>query len=123
MSDPVSQNDTQRIHRMMTKEYSLEIYTNITDVRCILISAYRPPYALTQDSTHPPEYYNPEYDMKPDHGTVRPLYLISILCPVANFILRAIHRLLTSMGWPFRLHPQSIAYSVLMSWILLLAQS
>ncbi|XP_006461504.1 gamma-glutamyltransferase [Agaricus bisporus var. bisporus H97] len=52
MSDPASHNDTQRMEIMMTKEYAHEIYTNITD-----------------DKTHPPEYYNPEYGMKPDHGT------------------------------------------------------
>ncbi|KAF9452369.1 gamma-glutamyltranspeptidase [Macrolepiota fuliginosa MF-IS2] len=52
MCDPVSANDTERIERMMTKEYALEIYANITD-----------------DTTHPPEYYHPEYDVKPDHGT------------------------------------------------------
>jgi gamma-glutamyltranspeptidase/glutathione hydrolase/leukotriene-C4 hydrolase len=25
---------------------------------------------VEQDRTHPPEYYNPEYDVKVDHGTV-----------------------------------------------------
>lgn len=26
----------------------------------------------TQDTTHSPEYYNPEYDILTDHGTVCP---------------------------------------------------
>jgi len=53
MCDPVSDDDSERIERMMTKKYASEIYGNITD-----------------DTTHPPEYYNPEYDIVPDSGTV-----------------------------------------------------
>ncbi|EGO25825.1 hypothetical protein SERLADRAFT_388352 [Serpula lacrymans var. lacrymans S7.9] len=43
---------SDRIGKISTKEFADEISTNITD-----------------DRTHPPEYYNPEFDVKVDHGT------------------------------------------------------
>jgi len=40
------------LSEISSKEYAAEVASNITD-----------------DRTHPPEYYRPEYDLKPDHGT------------------------------------------------------
>ncbi|KAF8993673.1 gamma-glutamyltranspeptidase [Cyathus striatus] len=50
--DPAFNNNTHRINEIITKSYADTIIKNITD-----------------DRTHPPEYYNPEYDVKIDHGT------------------------------------------------------
>ncbi|GLB37095.1 putative gamma-glutamyltranspeptidase [Lyophyllum shimeji] len=50
--DPDFNNNTARMDIIPTKEYANLIAKNITD-----------------DRTHPAEYYNPEYDTKPDHGT------------------------------------------------------
>ncbi|KAF8070173.1 gamma-glutamyltranspeptidase [Lyophyllum atratum] len=50
--DPDFNNNTARMNMIPTKEYAELIAKNITD-----------------DHTHPPEYYNPEYDAKPDYGT------------------------------------------------------
>jgi len=50
--DPMFTNDTERIDKIPTKEYADIIFANITD-----------------NSTHPPEYYRPEHDIKIDHGT------------------------------------------------------
>jgi len=50
--DPDFNNNTARMNIIPTKEYADLIAKNITD-----------------GYTHSPEYYNPEYDMKPDHGT------------------------------------------------------
>ncbi|KAF5353228.1 hypothetical protein D9756_008074 [Leucocoprinus leucothites] len=52
MSDPVTAEDTERISKLVTKEYAQEIVRNITD-----------------DRTHPPEYYNPVFDVPMDRGT------------------------------------------------------
>ncbi|KAG6912764.1 hypothetical protein DXG01_012303, partial [Tephrocybe rancida] len=57
--DPAFNNDTARIDEISTKKFADSIFPNITDLH-----AERP-----QDRTHPPEYYNPVYDGKPDHGT------------------------------------------------------
>ncbi|KAG6810980.1 hypothetical protein H0H92_009563 [Tricholoma furcatifolium] len=50
--DPDFNNNTARMALIPTKEFAKSILTNITD-----------------DRTHPPDYYNPEYDVMPDHGT------------------------------------------------------
>ncbi|KXN85661.1 Gamma-glutamyltranspeptidase 1 [Leucoagaricus sp. SymC.cos] len=52
MNDPITAADHARIAKMATKEYAKEIVRNITD-----------------DRTHPPEYYHPAFDVKMDHGT------------------------------------------------------
>ncbi|KAG6904204.1 hypothetical protein DXG01_011764, partial [Tephrocybe rancida] len=57
--DPAFTNDTARIDEISTKKFADSIFPNITDLH-----AERP-----QDRTHLPEYYNPVYDGKPDHGT------------------------------------------------------
>ncbi|KAF8161066.1 gamma-glutamyltranspeptidase [Crassisporium funariophilum] len=50
--DPKFINSTDRIDEIPTKAFAQEVFKNITD-----------------DRTHPPEYYKPEYDVKIDHGT------------------------------------------------------
>ncbi|KAF8210260.1 gamma-glutamyltranspeptidase [Mycena galopus ATCC 62051] len=50
--DPAFNNDTKRIDKISTKSFADLVAANITD-----------------DSTHPPQYYNPEFDVKTDHGT------------------------------------------------------
>ncbi|KAF5354305.1 hypothetical protein D9756_007190 [Leucocoprinus leucothites] len=50
--DPRTSADANRFSRMASKEYAYEIFRNITD-----------------DRTHPPEYYNPEFFVPTDHGT------------------------------------------------------
>ncbi|PPQ67291.1 hypothetical protein CVT25_005875 [Psilocybe cyanescens] len=50
--DPRFINSTSRIDEISTKSYADTIFRNITD-----------------DRTHLPEYYNPEFDIKIDHGT------------------------------------------------------
>ncbi|KAF5348631.1 hypothetical protein D9758_006855 [Tetrapyrgos nigripes] len=52
ISDPTFRNDTAIIKQIPTKAFADVISLNITD-----------------DMTHPAEYYNPEYDVKMDHGT------------------------------------------------------
>lgn len=52
LCDPAMCANTECILQMATKEYAREIFHNITD-----------------DRTHPPEYYHPEYDIPMDHGT------------------------------------------------------
>ncbi|TFK25723.1 gamma-glutamyltranspeptidase [Coprinopsis marcescibilis] len=50
--DPQFTNNTARINEIYTKEYASKVVKNITD-----------------DRTHPPEYYKPEHDIIIDHGT------------------------------------------------------
>ncbi|KAJ7462294.1 gamma-glutamyltranspeptidase-domain-containing protein [Mycena galericulata] len=50
--DPDFTNNTKRIDEISTKAFAALIAPNITD-----------------DRTHPPEYYNPEFDITTDHGT------------------------------------------------------
>ncbi|KAJ7783168.1 gamma-glutamyltranspeptidase [Mycena metata] len=50
--DPAFTNNTQRIDDISTKAFADLVAANITD-----------------DRTHPPHYYNPEFDIKVDHGT------------------------------------------------------
>ncbi|KAJ7262187.1 gamma-glutamyltranspeptidase [Mycena haematopus] len=50
--DPAFNNDTHRIDQISTKPFADLVAVNITD-----------------DRTHPLHYYNPEYDIKTDHGT------------------------------------------------------
>ncbi|KAK7049422.1 hypothetical protein VNI00_006023 [Paramarasmius palmivorus] len=52
LSDPAFRNNTQLIDEVPTKEFAAAVVRNITD-----------------DRTHPPEYYNPIYDVSVDHGT------------------------------------------------------
>ncbi|ESK85216.1 hypothetical protein Moror_11399 [Moniliophthora roreri MCA 2997] len=52
ISDPLYRNDTSVIEEIPTKAFAASVVRNLTD-----------------DRTHPPEYYNPEYDVKMDHGT------------------------------------------------------
>ncbi|KAJ8514465.1 hypothetical protein ONZ45_g8022 [Pleurotus djamor] len=52
IGDPTFLNDTSYIHDIPSKEFAQLIFPNITD-----------------DRTHPSEYYNPEHDVKEDHGT------------------------------------------------------
>ncbi|EIW83028.1 gamma-glutamyltranspeptidase [Coniophora puteana RWD-64-598 SS2] len=49
---PFSENSTARIDEVMTKSFAAAVVANLTD-----------------DETHPPQYYNPEFDIKTDHGT------------------------------------------------------
>jgi len=49
---PYSFNSTARIAEISSKKFADLVAANITD-----------------DRTHPPEYYNPEFDIKTDHGT------------------------------------------------------
>ncbi|KAJ3517206.1 hypothetical protein NLJ89_g663 [Agrocybe chaxingu] len=50
--DPAFVNSTEQIDEIATKDFAQTILPNITD-----------------DRTHPPEYYNPVFDVKVDHGT------------------------------------------------------
>ncbi|KAG6837702.1 hypothetical protein H0H93_003504 [Arthromyces matolae] len=50
--DPSFDNHTARMDIIPTKEFAEAVFSNITD-----------------DRTHIPDYYNPEYDIKADHGT------------------------------------------------------
>jgi gamma-glutamyltranspeptidase/glutathione hydrolase/leukotriene-C4 hydrolase len=50
--DPQFTNDTAQMDEIPTKSFARTIFKNITD-----------------DRTHPPEYYNPIFDVKADHGT------------------------------------------------------
>ncbi|KAJ6625664.1 gamma-glutamyltranspeptidase [Mycena sp. CBHHK59/15] len=50
--DPEFNDNPQRIDEISTKAFADLVAANITD-----------------DRTHPPQYYNPEYDIKTDHGT------------------------------------------------------
>ncbi|KAK0485936.1 gamma-glutamyltranspeptidase [Armillaria novae-zelandiae] len=50
--DPDFQNNTEVIKSISTKAFANVIFPNITD-----------------GHTHPPDYYNPEYDVLTDHGT------------------------------------------------------
>ncbi|KAF9566795.1 gamma-glutamyltranspeptidase [Agrocybe pediades] len=50
--DPKFINTTRQIDEISTKAFAATILANITD-----------------DRTHPPEYYNPVFDIKTDHGT------------------------------------------------------
>ncbi|KAJ7178528.1 gamma-glutamyltranspeptidase [Mycena crocata] len=50
--DPAFNNNTKRIDEISTKAFADLVAANITD-----------------NETHPPQYYNPEYDIKTDHGT------------------------------------------------------
>ncbi|KAL1748659.1 gamma-glutamyltranspeptidase [Schizophyllum fasciatum] len=52
ISDPNFSDESQDISELSTKEFADKIVRNITD-----------------DKTHPPEYYNPVYDTPIDHGT------------------------------------------------------
>ncbi|KAI0630189.1 gamma-glutamyltranspeptidase [Trametes polyzona] len=52
IGDPAFHDEMERIHEIPTKEYADEVFANITD-----------------DHTHPPEYYKPIYDIVDDHGT------------------------------------------------------
>ncbi|KAL1696251.1 gamma-glutamyltranspeptidase [Schizophyllum commune] len=52
ISDPNFSDDSQDIEELSTKEFADKIVANITD-----------------DKTHPPEYYHPIYDTPTDHGT------------------------------------------------------
>ncbi|TDL26123.1 hypothetical protein BD410DRAFT_784163 [Rickenella mellea] len=52
VSDPSFSNDTSRMEEISTKAFGDLIAANITD-----------------DTTHPPEYYHPIYDIHTDHGT------------------------------------------------------
>ncbi|OAX42511.1 gamma-glutamyltranspeptidase [Rhizopogon vinicolor AM-OR11-026] len=49
---PYLHNGTARVAEIPTKSYADAVAANLTD-----------------DRTHPPEYYNPEFDVKIDHGT------------------------------------------------------
>jgi len=55
---------------------------------CFFISAI---FNELQDRTHPPEYYNPEFDVKIDHGTVCDVFLVDIKTLIRVVISRAIH--------------------------------
>ncbi|EIN11894.1 gamma-glutamyltranspeptidase [Punctularia strigosozonata HHB-11173 SS5] len=50
--DPAFNDDANRIHEIATKEFADKIVANLTD-----------------DRTHAPDYYNPVFDVKIDHGT------------------------------------------------------
>ncbi|KAI0355646.1 gamma-glutamyltranspeptidase [Trametes cingulata] len=52
VGDPAYHDATERIDEIPTKEYADAVFANITD-----------------DKTHPPEYYHPVYDIVVDHGT------------------------------------------------------
>ncbi|KAJ3560850.1 hypothetical protein NP233_g10565 [Leucocoprinus birnbaumii] len=52
MCDPQTRADITRISSLVSKDYAKDIVRNITD-----------------DRTHPPEYYNAEFDIPIDQGT------------------------------------------------------
>ncbi|KAG7091044.1 hypothetical protein E1B28_010104 [Marasmius oreades] len=52
LSDPLYRDDLSVIEEIPTKAFSDAVYLNLTD-----------------DRTHPPDYYNPQFDVKLDHGT------------------------------------------------------
>ncbi|KAI9068256.1 gamma-glutamyltranspeptidase [Trametes sanguinea] len=52
IGDPAYHDQVKQIREIPTKEYAAEVVANITD-----------------DTTHPPEYYHPIYDVVEDHGT------------------------------------------------------
>ncbi|EEB97620.1 hypothetical protein MPER_03026, partial [Moniliophthora perniciosa FA553] len=52
LSDTLYRNDTELIDEVPTKEFAAAVVANLTD-----------------DRTHPPEYYNPIFDSTDDHGT------------------------------------------------------
>ncbi|KAF9268681.1 gamma-glutamyltranspeptidase [Marasmius fiardii PR-910] len=52
LSDPLYRDNLSLIHEIPTKAFSDAVYLNLTD-----------------DRTHTPDYYNPQFDVKMDHGT------------------------------------------------------
>ncbi|TBU55830.1 gamma-glutamyltranspeptidase [Dichomitus squalens] len=52
IGDPTFHDNVTRIYEIPTKEFSDQVFPNITD-----------------DTTHTPEYYHPVYDVVVDHGT------------------------------------------------------
>jgi hypothetical protein len=74
VSDPDSNNTYSRLAQIPTKHFADVISVNLTDVRR---DGYRLPFftqIVSQDRTHLPEYYNPEYGVTIDHGTVGTLF-------------------------------------------------
>ena len=76
VSDPKFREDIKTIDVIPTKAYADYIAKNITDVGAAAEVIWALTYLGTQDSTHPPEYYNPVFDVEIDHGTVR-IYLFN----------------------------------------------
>lgn len=70
ISDPAFANQTQLIDEISTKEFANKVFANLTDVCITRISRSRYSDQSVKDRTHPPEYYQPVYDVKTDHGTV-----------------------------------------------------
>ena len=62
-----------RVAEIPTKEFANKIAVNLTDVRILCILAFAVFDVAIKDHTHQPEYYNPEFDVQTDHGTVRVL--------------------------------------------------
>ena len=59
-----------RVAEIPTKEFANEIAVNLTDVRFLCKFAFAVFDVAIKDRTHQPEYYNPEFDITPDDGTV-----------------------------------------------------
>lgn len=61
-----------RVAEIPTKEFADSIAVNLTDVSTLCMLAICCFFDVAiKDRTHPPEYYNPEFDVETDHGTVR----------------------------------------------------
>jgi len=70
MSDPLTVADILRMSNLTSQEYALEIFHNITDVCSLFLPEGLSFKQIIQDSTHPSEYYHPEFDIPIDRGTV-----------------------------------------------------
>lgn len=85
MSDPLTLADTLRMSNLTSRRYALEIFHNITDVWFFASPPESSPVEQTvQDSTHPSEYYHPEFDIPIDRGTVS-LAISCQLYPIVDF--------------------------------------
>ncbi len=56
---------------------------------------------FVKDRTHSSEYYRPEYDLKPDHGTVRQL-LLKKCFELSLTQCRAIRLSSTRVAWQYQ---------------------
>jgi len=65
------------IDEVSTQAFSNAVFLNLTDVSLAGLRATFPQtHRVSQDRTHSPEYYNPHFDIKIDHGTASSLSCI-----------------------------------------------
>lgn len=98
LTDPHFTDNTNEIDAISTKAFADIVFPNITDVSGVRNHVSR--FKYLQDSTHPPDYYNPVFDIKVDHGTVSKIVPRTSLYKTP---LRAMFRLQTRMGWLYPL--------------------